>query len=221
MANIEEGNQTRLYWTGGDFRVSIDSWINRTQVEVDEAIGILEEFRSACRKQYIAFSGLINGRSLAYDRFSTLLKPEHRDRTFSIGGVPPDARQEQGLSSIASMTQGELLDGLRDGGEFENQHAKALVVFIFHLWEDHFRDRIACATRLRKKEVLCDLMGDIRIIRNAIIHKNSLVVETDLSNLVLLPEIWQVCPGEIEITESMLHSLMEQINAIRVDLGRT
>ena len=220
MDIIEESDQTKLYWTGGEFRVSVFCWIDRTQEEVDEAVGILEEFRTACRKQYIAFNGLINGRSLAYERFSASMKLEFRDRAFLVGTGPPDAEQVLGRSTIASMTQRELIDGLRDGGEFEKQRAKAVIVFIYHLWEDYFRDGIARAVRVTKNEVGCDLMGDMRIIWNALIHKNSLVTDSDLSNLILLPEIWQINHGELEITESMLHSLMEQINAIRVDLRR-
>ena len=153
MDIMGKSDQTKLYWTGGEFRVSVFCWIDRTQEEVDEAVGILEEFRTACRKQYIAFNGLINGRSLAYERFSASMKPEFRDRAFLVGTGPPDGEQELGRSTIASMTQRELIDGLRDGGEFEKQRAKAVIVFIYHLWEDYFRDGIARAVRVTKNKV--------------------------------------------------------------------
>ena len=214
----QDRREPRPHWTGGPFRVSILCLINRSRDEVDQAILILEEFRSACQRQYIAFSGSVNGRQLARERWSRALSPEHRDKAFLVGTGPPDGEQVPARSTIASIPQGELLEGLKDGGEFESQHAKALIVFIYHLWEEYFRDKMAGALRVEKNKVHCDLMGDVRQIRNSIIHDNSELTADDLSKLQFLPGIWKIGEGQLDLTGTMVHSLMEQVNAIRVDI---
>ena len=65
-------------------------------------------------------------------------------------------------------------------------------------------------------DVQCDLMGDVRHIRNAIIHENSEIGEKVIDKLKMLPSIWKPEPGNLTITENMVHALMEQIDAIRV-----
>ena len=218
MTMSQDGKESNLYWTGGQFRVSLLCLIGRSRDEVDQALIILEEFRSACQRQFIGFNGVVNGRHLALQRLSSALSPEHRDKAFLVGTGPPDGEQVPGRSTIASIPQGELLEGLQKGGEFESLHAKALIVFIYHLWEEYFRARIADVLHVEKKKVCCDLMGDVRQIRNAIVHDNSMVTADDLSKFHFLPGIWQVGVGHLDLTETMLHSLMEQINAIRVDI---
>ena len=59
-------------------------------------------------------------------------------------------------------------------------------------------------------------MGDIRRIRNAIIHDNSKITPKLISELEFLTMIWDLKPGKLVVTEKMIHSLLEQINAIRL-----
>ena len=124
----------------------------------------------------------------------------------------------RGSPPLLNISQGELLKGLKKGGEFENQHAKALVVFMYHLWDENFRNRIAKIISVPKRQVKCALMGDIRQVRHLIIHKNSVVPQNFSAKLEFLSQIWDLEPRELTITEKMVHSLMEQINAIRVQI---
>ena len=61
-------------------------------------------------------------------------------------------------------------------------------------------------------------MGDLREIRNAIIHNSSIIEEGTLQKLKFLPGIWQIESAVLMVTGTMLHALMEQLNAIRVDV---
>ncbi len=47
-----------------------------------------------------------------------------------------------------------------------------IIVQIYQYWEDVFRGKIADACRLEKKRVVNDIFGDIRLLRNAIVHNN-------------------------------------------------
>lgn len=223
MANNANGHD--LYWTGGLFRVALD-YVKHPDASSCEraknAIATMEEFRDACQKQYIAFNGRINGRNLARARFNKLIKS--RNSRFFVGTNPPDVledgqRQKPGYLFIAELSQGELLDGLAAGGTFESEHAKAFVVVVYSLWDESYRSKIAGIMKVKKKDVICKLMNDVRIVRNSVIHKKGILSKDRQGELVLLPQIWPIAPGELKITDEMLNGLMEQINALRVEIN--
>ena len=147
---------------------------------------------------------------------SSILQPADKGKTFFIGSAVPNAEQSPGQSTIASMGQGELLESLEKGGAFEDQHAKALIVVIFHLWEEYYRPSIATALTVKHDQVESSLMGDIRLVRNLIIHAKSMIPDEFSTRLELLPKIWSLEPGELKNTEEMVHSWMEQLNAIHL-----
>ena len=147
------------------------------------------------------------------------MEPVKEDANFFIGTGFPESEQSPGRSTIVQMSQKEFLEALREGGEFERQHAKAFVVFVYHSWDEYFRQRIARLMSVSQSQVECTLMGDIRQVRNLIIHKKSLVPRNFSTKLTLLSQIWDLEPGDLKITEKMLHSFMEQLNAIRVEVN--
>ena len=142
------------------------------------------------------------------------------DNMFSVGTAFPDSKQSPGSSTIATIKIGDFLKGLEEGGEFENQHAKAFLVLIYHLWDEKYRPAIGSLLSVDPtKQVLCDLMGDVRRVRHLIIHNDSVVPQGFMHRLTMLQEIWNLQPGELKLTEKMIQSLMEQINAIRVNIA--
>ncbi len=212
--------QSNLYWTGGPFRISLRYYSDLSSHVANDAIAIIEEFRTTCQKQYIAFNGAVNGRQLAYERFKTLFGPVNLDKTFWIGsGDPNDNKQIPGSSVLAWINQGEFLEGLNKGGAFEQQHAKALVVFVYQLWEENYRRKLSQRLSVGLNQVRCILMGDIRHIRNLITHEKATIPQGFSARLELLPQIWNLEPGELRITEQMIQSLMEQINAIHIQIS--
>ena len=59
------------------------------------------------------------------------------------------------------------------GGSNEQRHARAILVFLFTYWEDEIRPRLAAAKGIPVNEIKSDLMGDMRILRHAILHAKS------------------------------------------------
>jgi len=214
---MSESERTELYWTGGPFRVRLLHPTVSSPDSVRDAIAILEEFRTACQRQYIAFLGMVNGRDIAYERFEKLMKD--RDKTVYVGTAFPEDEQRPGHSAIGEIPVGQLLDGLAPGGDFETEHAKAVIVMIFGMWEERHRQDVATAMSVRKNQVTSTLMNDIRHVRNCILHDGSVICEGVVKKLVLLPQIWTIVPGELRILEGMLHGLMEQVNALRVEIS--
>jgi len=203
-----------LYWNGGPFRVSLQHPSTIPENLVCRAINVLERFRSDCQSHYCAFSGAVNGRREAFRRFKSIV--QSRSNTLFVGTAFPESEQRPGKSTIARMSHGDVLDGLKPGGTFEDQSGKAFIVMIYHRWDEHFRELIGEALSVPTKNIKCDLMGDVRLVRNAIIHRSSDISQDRVTKLKLLSQIWSLPIGALRVSEGMLHSLMEQINSIHV-----
>ena len=119
----------------------------------------------------------------------------------------------------AGMNMVEFVDSLAKGGEFEDWHNKAFVVMLYERWEESYRWRIAQALGLEKKnKVQCALMGEVRQLRNVIIHDNGEVAER--FSAPLLSRIWgAIPPGFLFITDDMATAMMKQLNAVLVEVG--
>jgi len=79
-----------------------------------------------------------------------------------------------------------------EGGSNEQQHAKAIVVFLFTYWEDEIRPRLANAKGVAEHEIRCDAMGDLRILRNVILHAKSILRSDKHAELKTLGELFLV-----------------------------
>lgn len=62
-----------------------------------------------------------------------------------------------------------------NGGSNEQQHAKAIVIFLYTYWEDEIRPRLAASQNVERENIRSDVMGDLRIIRHAILHTKSII----------------------------------------------
>ena len=208
---------TNLYWTGGVARVKLYCEPSIPGADVELAVQLLDDFRSQCQQLWFAFNGLINGRDLALQRYQQMNAGRH-NRLF-VGSQFPDQEQSVGSSTTASITFGELLNDLARGGEFEQLNSKAMLVFIDALWEDSTRRKIANLLGVRKRDVKCDLMADIRRLRNLIVHQSERAKQDYVQKAAFLPLIWTIDPDDAIITEAMLESLFEQLKAIQVRVG--
>ena len=205
-----------LYWRGGPFRVGLAHPRSCVPEAAARALAELEDFRSECQKAYCAFDGTVNGQQLdAVARYRKLFSSPHK--RFSVGRGRPGGPQLPGRSTIATLGQGELLDAMAEGGEFEDRRNKALLVMLYHRWDEFYRYRIGQAFGIGKNDVRCELMGDLRRVRNLIVHDNA-VVPSGFS-CMFLDQIWgPFTAGELTVANGMMHSLMEQLNAIRVEI---
>ena len=169
--------------------------------------------------QYMAFNGVVGGRAAALEQYSHVFRPENRDTMFYVGTQFPDREQSLGKSTIAQMTQGDFLEALRPGGTIERLQANAFIVFVYTLWEENYRQKLANIFSVAKDAIVCDLMGEIRHIRTWIVHDNSAVPHNWRVKCPMLGQFWELEPGELAVTEKMLHSLMEQINALIIKVA--
>jgi len=62
-----------------------------------------------------------------------------------------------------------------EGGSNEQQHSQAVLVFLFTYWEDEIRPRLAALRKVKPEEIRSDIMGDLRILRNVILHAKGII----------------------------------------------
>ncbi|MCY4519332.1 MAG: hypothetical protein OXC13_00975 [Caldilineaceae bacterium] len=140
---------------------SIEDHRTCPQVYSPDAQGLLDEFRSVCHKYYFAFSHATLGYKAQFKRYEQIIDPANYSNLISTGSAFPNSEQSPGQSTIAQMTQGELLEYLQDGGLFEDYVAKSLVIVIYHLWDEYYRPRIAKEVGAIPNQVECALLGAI------------------------------------------------------------
>jgi hypothetical protein len=61
------------------------------------------------------------------------------------------------------------------GGSNEQQHARAILIFIFAYWELEIRPRLAAAAKTDTNNIKSDIMGDLRVLRNVILHAKGIL----------------------------------------------
>jgi hypothetical protein len=61
------------------------------------------------------------------------------------------------------------------GGSNEQQHSQAILVFLFTYWEDEIRPRLAASKGVELQEIQSDIMGDLRILRNVVLHSKGII----------------------------------------------
>lgn len=57
-----------------------------------------------------------------------------------------------------------------EGGSNEQQLSQAILIFLFTYWEEEIRPRLAASKKVELKEISSDIMGDLRVLRNVILH---------------------------------------------------
>lgn len=61
------------------------------------------------------------------------------------------------------------------GGSNEQQHSQAVLVFLLAYWEYEIRPRLATLKKVEPREILSDIMGDLTILRNVILHAKGII----------------------------------------------
>ena len=79
-----------------------------------------------------------------------------------------------------------------EGGSNEQQHSQAVLVFLFTYWEEEIRPRLAGLRKVKPEEICSDIMGDLRILRNLILHAKGIVRSEEYKKLKKLTNMFTV-----------------------------
>lgn len=102
------------------------------------------------------------------------------------------------------------------GGSNEQWLARAIVVFLFTYWEDNVRPRLAKAQGVKINEIHSDIMGDMRILRHAVLHAKSIIHPKEHRRLKVLGSMFPA-NQTIHISYENMHRLFV---LIKQDCGR-
>ena len=96
------------------------------------------------------------------------------------------------------------------------QHSRAILIFVFTFWEDEMRPKLAKASSKEIDEIKLDIMGDLRILRNVILHSKG-VLKKDKHRR--LKELGSMFPPDktLIITYENMHKIFV---LIKQDLAR-
>jgi len=78
------------------------------------------------------------------------------------------------------------------GGSNEQQHLQAVLVFLFTYWEEEIRPRLAASKGVELQEIRSDIMGDLRILRNIILHSKGIIRSEKHKDLKKLSDMFVV-----------------------------
>jgi hypothetical protein len=84
------------------------------------------------------------------------------------------------------------------------------LVMMYQYWEDKYRDEIATSKGITKDELSSDLFGDIRHLRNSIIHNNGRAI-SEVSRCKVLK--WFKEDDEVVIDAQKMDRLIELIRS--------
>src|SRR5579863_49806 len=76
------------------------------------------------------------------------------------------------------------------GGTNEQQHSHAILVFLVAYWEVSIRPRLAQARGVETNEIRSNVMGDLTIVRNAILHSKAIIKSKEYKRIRSLSEIF-------------------------------
>lgn len=117
--------------------------------------------------------------------------------------------------AVSEIKTKDALIGLEKNGPFSQLVAFGMITWIFAMWEEEYRKKIADELNVQKNDILCDIMGDLRFFRNWIVHNNG-IANKDVKKLISLN--WLKEGDPIIITTNEMGNIQEAINTMQVYL---
>jgi hypothetical protein len=113
------------------------------------------------------------------------------------------------LTTIAAWKQ-----RLADPGFDMMQAAHWVLVFTYHVWDEKYRDAIAQEKGILQKDVSVDVLGDMRLLRNSIIHNKGFAAP----DVAQCKTIIRFKPGDkIELNKDDVNFIIRQL---RIQLAK-
>jgi hypothetical protein len=167
---------------------------------------ILAEFQARGHELYTCFVFAAAGLNRAAEHLRPHLTGE-ANQTLLVGDTAPGQGKAQ-----ARIKMQDLIAFSSKGGLFTDTLAKSLIVSLYSEWDELYRHRFAKEIGVEASAVRADLMGDLRQIRNWIVHNKSVVGDKPLK---VLP--WQLSAGSLlSISEKCFVQFMDQLNEMQV-----
>ena len=226
MSDGESGNQgvngRRRIGPIGELPIDVESsFVFPSSLKEEQRTSvnnILTQFRSLCYMEFLV--SVVNdwGRSRLL-RFIEQMKEQHGQPNMRLFYGPLENATDE--PSMFAVRNDDLIRMLRHGDEIERFQGNDFIVSIYAIWEGLIRPGIADTLHVPLKDVKSNIMGDIRIIRHAIVHKKGLRLTEDVRKLKVLGQDWVQDDTEYEywqITPTMRRALIVQIQSLDLNI---
>lgn len=161
----------------------------------------LSEFQVACQNFYTCFYFAAFGLTKECSALNNSGNPEAE---IFLGTGHPDEGNWHSRLKITHVKEAAKKDGI-----YSDTLAKSFITYIYAEWEEYYRHKIALSIGTKKNNIESDLMGDLRLIRNCIVHNKSIITNEHLR----LKELkWDLKEGQLTITIKDFSTLIDQIN---------
>lgn len=133
---------------------------------------------------------------------------------FHYGAGDPNKSKEARLQF--ESTQGELKERNKKNGGNYRKMSRVLIITIYQYWEDYYRQKFAEAVGKSKNDIKHDLLGDIRLFRNDIVHHSNLAT-AEIQKCKVLKHF--ATNEEIQLDQDQVLSLVSKLRQALDDLS--
>lgn len=116
--------------------------------------------------------------------------------------------------TISEFPVWHLRAGMQPNGAISQVIAHGILSWIYAAWNEKARKEIAAELGVEPNDVLCDVMGDLRVLRNAIAHDFA----TAGDKVVRLQTLNWFKAGRLVLTASDMDRIQLAINAMTVSI---
>ena len=170
---------------------AIESWRNELVAVVDEIFGVYLDATSGFTHLLAKLNEILRAH------------PSPDTAFMRYGEGDPNSPEAKVLHAVPI---GDLRKRLAEDADDYRHIANYCVVTLFQFWEEEFRPRLAQLRRISTSEIQSDEWGDLRILRNSIIH-NKGIATSDVARMKVFP--WFSSGVPISITKEQLKVLIE------------
>lgn len=111
---------------------------------------------------------------------------------------------------LYKTTQGMYKSRNAKGGHNHIRAAQLLLVLVFEYWESEHRTQIAAALGLPdRSDLKAPLLGDLRLLRQDVIHHQGVVREESLKKMTVLRGI--VAGEQLQLTDERIEQLIREV----------
>lgn len=128
---------------------------------------------------------------------------------FQIGEKDPNFDTR---TAVSEMKNSMAVDGMRKNGPFSQIIAHGILNWIYSMWNEEFRSKIGVELGWETNDVMCDVMGDIRLLRNFIVHDGGIAT----SKVTQLKVLTWIKEGPLVLLADDMTNIQEAVNTMSV-----
>lgn len=80
--------------------------------------------------------------------------------------------EDKELNEIIQFTESNIENDISEYGKYQKISGGLVLVMFYQLWEDKYRKAIADKLNIKKDDLKSDLFGDLRRLRQSIVHNH-------------------------------------------------